>query len=99
MQLMEIRFPECPIPESRYRQAEPDGPPGFGHIWRILVNDADPFPSNPHAHNLESGLKLDLGDGRLYFARKDTGHAISGPHLFFIRRQLTQKGIRLPAFK
>ena len=27
-----------------------------GEIWRVHKNDADPWPSNPHAHNLEDGL-------------------------------------------
>ena len=37
-----------------------------GEQWVIHANDADPFPSDPHAHNYESGLKLHLGTGGLY---------------------------------
>lgn len=37
-----------------------------GHIWRIHKNDADPFPSKPHAHLVGSTLKLHLGNGELY---------------------------------
>src|ERR1700722_8173469 len=33
-----------------------------GEIWSIHKTDADPFPSNPHAHNYERRLKMDLGD-------------------------------------
>ncbi|MBN8457276.1 MAG: hypothetical protein J0M04_05485 [Verrucomicrobia bacterium] len=40
-----------------------------GEQWVIHANDADPFPSNPHAHNYDSGLKLDLGTGALYRKR------------------------------
>ncbi len=35
-------------------------------IWYIYKNDADPFPSNPHAHNYKTDLKLHLGTGELY---------------------------------
>ncbi|MES2521400.1 MAG: hypothetical protein V4617_01790 [Gemmatimonadota bacterium] len=38
--------------------------------WRIHKNDADPFPSNPHAHCLGYPLKLHLGTGVLYKKRK-----------------------------
>jgi hypothetical protein len=37
-----------------------------GLIWLIHMNDLDPFPSNPHAHELQSGLKLDLSNGNCY---------------------------------
>jgi len=37
-----------------------------GERWVIHKNDADPFPSSPHAHNYESMLKLHLGNGDLY---------------------------------
>jgi hypothetical protein len=37
-----------------------------GEIWVVHKNDADPFPSSPHAHNYEKSLKMDLGTGDLY---------------------------------
>lgn len=37
-----------------------------GEKWTIHKNDADPFPSSPHAHNYEQGLKMDLRTGDLY---------------------------------
>jgi hypothetical protein len=37
-----------------------------GQIWIIHRYDADPFPSNPHAHNLEQNIKLSLSDGRCF---------------------------------
>jgi hypothetical protein len=37
-----------------------------GEIWVIHRNDADPHPSDPHAHNYEACLKLHLGNGDLY---------------------------------
>lgn len=37
-----------------------------GEIWRIHLYDPDPFPFLPHAHNVQSGLRLDLRNGNLY---------------------------------
>lgn len=45
-----------------------------GEIWEIHKNDKDPFPSNPHAHNIETGEKLDLNNGNIYDSR--TGNVI-----------------------
>jgi len=41
-----------------------------GEVWTVHRCDADPFPSNPHAHNYARALKLHLGNGDLY-QRKD----------------------------
>jgi len=41
-----------------------------GEIWVVHKNDADPFPSDPHAHNYEQRLKLHLGNGDLYVHRE-----------------------------
>jgi hypothetical protein len=37
-----------------------------GEIWRVHKNDADPFPSSPHAHNYRLRIKMHLGNGDLY---------------------------------
>jgi len=37
-----------------------------GIIWVLHKYDLDPFPSNPHAHNIKNGLKLHLGNGQIY---------------------------------
>ena len=37
-----------------------------GLIWVIHKYDADPFPSNPHAHLLDSNIKMDLSNGKCY---------------------------------
>lgn len=37
-----------------------------GAVWYIHRYDADPFPSNPHAHNAEQNVKLDLSNGKCY---------------------------------
>ena len=44
-----------------------------GEIWVVHKNDADPFPSDPHAHCYEKGLKLHLGTGDLYLGAKLVG--------------------------
>lgn len=44
-----------------------------GEIWVIHKNDADPFPSTPHAHNYESGISLHLGTGEFFDKRKSKG--------------------------
>lgn len=38
--------------------------------WFIHKNDADPFPSHPHAHCLSQNLKLDLSNGNCYRVRQ-----------------------------
>lgn len=40
-----------------------------GEVWRIHKNDADPFPSVPHAHNYAAGVVLDLGTGEMFDTR------------------------------
>lgn len=67
-----------------------------GHVWRIHQSDPDPFPSKPHVHNLESGLKLDLSNGRLYCGTHDTGRAINAKRLAAIRDIATSRGVSLP---
>lgn len=46
-----------------------------GMKWRVHKNDADPFPSSPHAHCIAGqkrhiGCKLHLGTGVLYKGRE-----------------------------
>lgn len=65
--------------------------------WRLHRYDADPFPSNPHAHNLATGLKLDLSNGKLYRRRTAVGQ-IHRKDLLNIRGQFGRaRGITLPA--
>ncbi len=66
-------------------------------MWRIHKNDPDPFPSDPHAHNVESGLKLDLSNGRLWFGTRDTEKSITRKHLIAIRDAAAAMGFALPA--
>src|SRR6266404_2611368 len=95
--LTEIEFEKSPIPDGTLRRLDEVTIKSDGCVWRIHKNDADPFPSNPHAHNLESGLKLDLSTGALYFRRQATGTKVSKKDLDFIRSQAAAKRVSLPA--
>lgn len=94
--LCEIKLEESPIPQGTLRRLDEVTIKRDGHVWRVHKNDADPFPSNPHAHNVESGLKLDLSTGELYFGSKSTGNAIKRKHLLNVRQLAEQKGVALP---
>jgi len=43
-----------------------------GEIWMVYKNDADPFPSSPHAHNYRLRVKMHLGNGDLYGYKEKT---------------------------
>lgn len=49
-----------------------------GEVWRVHKSDADPYPSNPHAHCVGgadrfSGCTLHLGTAELFRKRNGTG--------------------------
>ncbi len=54
------------VPEGTRRLLSEQTVKVRGEVWRVYKSDADPWPSNPHAHNYETGTKLDLGTGDLY---------------------------------
>ncbi len=58
-----------------------------GLIWIVHKYDADPFPSQPHAHLLERNLKLDLTSGKCYHIREHV-HTISKKNLLEIRTKI-----------
>jgi hypothetical protein len=66
-----------------------------GHRWRVYQNDADPFPSDPHAHNLDQHVKLHLGTGGLYRGRK-LKDVLSRKHFLDLRERFSAIGILLP---
>ncbi len=47
--LAQIEFEESPLPLGVMRCLDEVTIKRDGCIWRIHKNDADPFPSNPHA--------------------------------------------------
>lgn len=55
-----------------------------GLIWLIHKYDSDPFPSNPHAHQIDNNIKLDLSNGNCYQAKKYV-HTIKKKDLLLIR--------------
>jgi hypothetical protein len=85
-----IRLRASIIPERTSRKLIEVTVRANGEIWRIHQNDADPWPSNPHAHNLESGLKLHLGTGELFERRRNTGQKVSRKDLEAIRAHLAR---------
>jgi hypothetical protein len=86
--LAEIRLESAVIPATARRHLSEVTVRSNGELWRIHKNDADPWPSNPHAHNLETGLKLHLGTGELFLKRRSVGEKISKKDLKAIRSEL-----------
>lgn len=73
--LMEVTLDESIIPDNVPRSLTEKTVKVKGEVWRVHKNDADPWPSSPHAHNYEAGLKLHLGSGELYDRhRKSVGN-------------------------
>jgi hypothetical protein len=85
--VQEIILPQSILPSSIHTLVEWTVK-NKGEVWRIHNNDADPFPSNPHAHNVETGCKLDLSNGKLYQKSRDTGERIKYKELINIRSQI-----------
>ena len=86
--LAEIPFDDSILPAGIPRRLVEQRVRRHGQVWQINQNDADPFPSNPHAHNVGSGHKLDLGTGELFFGRRSVGKKISRKDLVAIREQV-----------
>ena len=91
--LTEIFFEGSIIPSGTERSLREALIRHNGERWIIYKNDSDTFPSNPHAHNYESGLKLHLGTGDLYLRRKRVNR-ISKKSLLSLREKV--KNISLP---
>ena len=64
-----------------------------GEIWIVHKGDADPFPSNPHAHNYESGLKMHLGTGELFRGTELVGKSQKKQ---FLELRQRFKSVKLP---
>lgn len=60
-----------------------------GEVWRVHKNDADPFPSIPHAHNYESGMVLHLGSGEMFDRNRQSVGFIVCKKLVRIRGELS----------
>ena len=69
-----------------------------GEIWCVHKSDDDQFPSNPHAHNIQTGYKLHLGNGKLFNRNKKLmKNKVSKKHLILIRNQLDK--FKLPKWE
>ena len=90
-----VSVDESVVPEGVPRKLEEVRLKAAGEIWEIHKNDADPRPSNPHAHNVESGLKLDLSTGELYRKTTMVGR-VTKKDLGKIRDLAEAKAIALP---
>ncbi len=68
-----------------------------GKIWTVHKYDADPFPSNPHAHNYAKNVKLDLRNGLLYPGKKRVSCGrMAKKHLLALRRLVHQCNETIP---
>jgi hypothetical protein len=85
--LAKVFFEDSIIPPSAPQKLEEKWVRHHGQLWQINRNDADPWPSNPHAHNLESGYKLDLSTGKLFFKTRDVRERVSRKDLLAIREK------------
>lgn len=92
-----IEFEESLIPEEVPVNLREATAKHAGEIWRVHLNDADPHPSNPHAHCVEQDLKLHLGSGDLFRRRKKVGR-LTEKNFLAVRKKLGDKlpGVRFP---
>lgn len=74
-----------------------------GEVWRVHKSDADPYPSNPHAHCVSGakrfiGCTLHLGTGDLFKKRKPLGRKLESNQFSRLIELIRPKfpGITLP---
>ena len=74
-----------------------------GEVWRVHKNDADPYPSNPHAHCVGGakrfiGCTLHLGTGELFRERNPLGRRLESNQFSRLIELIRPKfpGITLP---
>lgn len=66
-----------------------------GLIFMIHKGDEDPFPSDPHAHLVNTSLKLHLGSGD-FFQKKKFVERMRKKEFLKLRDKIEEKGIILP---
>jgi hypothetical protein len=94
-EIIEIDLGYSPIPDKCRRRLDEVTIKRDGHIWRIHKTDPDAFPSKPHAINIESGLKLDLSTGNLFY-QNQYQKTMDRKHLLHIRCIAKERGVELP---
>lgn len=92
-----LTLDESILPPGVPRKLEEVRLKAMGEIWDIHLNDADPFPSNPHAHNVQTRVKLDLSNGDLYRKKRKLEERVRKKDLETLRSLATEKGVVLPA--
>lgn len=68
-----IRLDKSVLPDGLYVNLYEKRIKSKGEIWIINKYDSDHSPSIPHAHNSRLGLKLHLGNGKLFRKKKQVG--------------------------
>ena len=91
--LGEVEFKESILPSGVPRFLIEQQVKIKGEKWVIHKNDADPFPSNPHAHNYQDNLVVHLGNGELYQRRRKVGK-LKKKKLEFLRSKI--RNVSLP---
>lgn len=66
-----------------------------GKVFRIHKNDVDPFPSSPHAHFLDSNIKVDLSNGKCYQVKKHK-FTLKKKEFLDLRLKASELGVILP---
>lgn len=90
-----VKLEKTILPEDAIQRIDEQTIKSKGEIWVIHKYDKDPLPSNPHAHNEETGQKLDLSNGDLYDAKNNYLKTnISKKDLLLLRAKV--KNITLP---
>ena len=92
--IVEIELEEGIIPDGTARLLTEKTVKVKGEVWAVHKNDADPWPSNPHAHSYDAGLKLHLGTGELYDGNRKLVGQIGKKKLKAVRNKLGN--IKLP---
>lgn len=93
--IIRIDLSESILPQGTFGSLYEQIVKSKGEIWDVHKYDSDPLPSNPHAHNKETGHKLHLGNGELYDATNNPlNKSIKKKALLDIRNKI--KGIKLP---
>ena len=96
-----IGVAEWQLPDGRYILEEDYR--GKGEVWRVHKRDADPYPSNPHAHCVGGakrfvGCTLHLGTAELYNGRKPLGRKLEDKQFERLIELIKPKfpGVKLP---
>jgi hypothetical protein len=84
-----IELEDSILPKGAITRIDEETIKSKGEIWVIHKYDKDPFPSNPHAHNEETGQKLDLTNGDLYDGKNNyLGINVSKKNLILLRKKV-----------